>query len=66
MHKRLSDCISRFYLHCIEKIDHLKDGNTDDKKSSSRRSGIYKLDPYMDEKGLLRVGGRLKVKSTPQ
>ena len=46
-----------------EEIDHLKDGNTGDRKSLSRRSGIYNLDPYIDEKGLLRVGGRLKKSS---
>ena len=44
-------------------IDHLKDGNTDDRKSLSRRSGIYNLDPYIYEKGLFRVGGRLKKSS---
>ena len=43
-----------------EEIDHLKDGNTGDRKSLGRRSGIYNLDPYIDEKGLLRVGERLK------
>ena len=43
-----------------EEIDHLKDGNTGDRKSLSRRSGIYNLDLYIDEKGLLRAGGRLK------
>ena len=28
-----------------EEIDHLKDGNTGDRKSLSRRSGTYNLDP---------------------
>ena len=46
-----------------EEIDHLKDGNTGDRKSLSRRSGIYNLDSYIDEKHLLRVGGRLKRSS---
>ena len=46
-----------------EEIDHLKDGNTGDRKSLSRRSDIYNLDPYIDDKGLLRVGGRLKRSS---
>ena len=44
-----------------EEIDHLKDGNTGDRKSLSRRSDIYNLDSYIDEKGLLRVGKRLKM-----
>ena len=47
-----------------EEIDDLKDGNTGDRISLSRRSGIYNLNPYIDGKGLLRVGGRLK-KSSP-
>ena len=46
-----------------EEIDHLRDGNTSDKRSLSRRGGIYNLDPYIDAKGLLRVGGRLKRSS---
>ena len=46
-----------------EEIDHLKDGNTGDRKSLSRRSGICNLDLNIDEKGLLRVGGRLKKSS---
>ena len=48
----------------IKEIDHLRKGNIDIiKKSLSRRSGIHNLDPYIDEKGLLRVGGRLKKTS---
>ena len=39
-----------------KEIDHLKDDNTGDRKSLRRRSGIYNLDPYIDEKDLLRVG----------
>ena len=46
-----------------EEIDHLRDGNTGDTKSLSRRSGIYNLDPYIDEKRLLRVVVRLKKSS---
>ena len=46
-----------------EEIDHLRDGDTGGRKSLSRRSGIYNQDPYIDEKGLLRVGGRLKKSS---
>ena len=41
-----------------EEIDHLKDGNTGDRKSLS---DIYNLDSYTDEKSLLRVGERLKM-----
>ena len=44
----------------LQEINHLRDGNTGDKKLLSGRSGIYNLDSYIDEKGLLRVGGRLK------
>ena len=43
-----------------EEIDHLRDGTTSDRNPLSRRNAIYNLDPYIDEKGLLRVGGRLK------
>ena len=46
-----------------KEIDHLWDGNAGDKKSLSRRSGIYNVDPYIDEKALLRDGGRLKQSS---
>ena len=31
-----------------KEVDHLRDGNAGDKKSLSRRSGIYNLDPYID------------------
>ena len=48
---------------CSEEIDHLKDNNTGNRKALSRRSGIYNLDPYIDEEGLLRVGRRLKRSS---
>ena len=43
-----------------KEIDHLRDGNTGDKKSLSRRSGKYNLNLYIDEKGLLRVWETLK------
>ena len=46
-----------------KEIDHLRDGNAGGKKSLNRRSGKYDLDPYIDEKGLLRNGGRLKKSS---
>ena len=29
-------------------------------KSISKQSSIYKLDPFLDEKGILRVGGRIR------
>ena len=46
-----------------KKIDHLRDGNAGDKKSLSSRSGIYNPDLYIDDKGLLRVGGKMKKSS---
>ena len=49
-----------------EEIDHLRDGNTGNSRSLSRSSGIYNLDPYIYEKGLLRLRwGLKKTKSTP-
>lgn len=36
------------------------------KGSVSRHSSIYRLDPYLDDKGLLRVGGRLTKGSLPE
>ena len=30
------------------------------RKTLMKRSSVYKLDPFIDEKGLLRVGGRLR------
>lgn len=30
-----------------------------------RSSSLYRLDPFLDEGGLLRVGGRLSQSSTP-
>ena len=46
-----------------KETDHLRDGNTGDKKSLNGRSGIYNLDLYIDGKGLLRVRGRSKNSS---
>ena len=46
-----------------EEMYHLRDGNTGDRKSWSRRIGIYNLDPYIEEKGLLKVPGRMKKSS---
>ena len=50
--------IIRLYQQQVfnKETDHLKDDNTGDRKSLRRRSGIYNLDPYIDEKDLLRVG----------
>ena len=45
-----------------EEMDHLRDGNTGDRKSLSR-SAIYSLDLHIDRKGLLRLVGRLKKSS---
>ena len=41
-------------------IKNLRDGVSGDKKALKRRIGIYNLDLYLDENGLLRVGGRMK------
>ena len=46
-----------------EEIYPLRDDNTSGRKSLSGRSGRYNLDSYIDENGLLRVGGRLKKSS---
>ena len=34
-------------------------------KAMKRSSSLYKLDPFLDEDGLLRVGGRLRQSSAP-
>ena len=31
-----------------------------DRKTVMKRSCVYKLDPFIDERGLMRVGGRLR------
>ena len=31
-----------------------------DRKTLIKRSSVYKLDPFIDERGLLRVGGSLR------
>lgn len=35
------------------------------KKESLKKSGLYDLDPFKDENGILRVGGRLRRSSLP-
>ena len=48
--------------HCFEKeVLCLQN-----KQNLTRKSSIYRLDPYMDENGLLRVGGRLRRSTIPQ
>ena len=37
----------------------------DQVKAMMRSSSLYKLDPFLDEDGLLRVGGRLRQSSAP-
>ena len=42
-----------------------KDTCKDKVKAMKRSSSLYKLDPFLDEDGLLRVGGRLRQSSAP-
>ena len=45
---------------------HLRDGNTGDGKSWSRRIAIYNLDPYIDKKRFVESSRKNeKVKSAP-
>ena len=43
-----------------EGIKQLKNTHKQKEKQLKKKSGIYNLDPYLDKKGLFRVGGRLK------
>ena len=43
-----------------EEVETLMYGGNGDRKTLMKRSSVYKLDPFIDEKGLLRVGGRLR------
>ena len=43
-----------------EDIEQLRNTGVSNQKQLWKKSGIYNLDPYLDEEGLLRVGGRLK------
>ena len=45
------------FKEVVETLIHSGNG---DRKILMKRSSVYKLDPFIDEKGLLRVGGRLR------
>ena len=42
-----------------------QDVNKDKIKTMKKPSSLYKLDPFLDEDGVLRVGGRLETSSVP-
>ena len=42
-----------------EEVETLVHSSNGDRKILMKRSSVYKLDPFIDEGGLLRVGGRL-------
>ena len=42
-----------------EEVERLVHSSNGDRKILMKRSSVYKLDPFIDEGGLLRVGGRL-------
>ena len=42
-----------------------QDVNKDKIKTMKKSSSLYKLDPFLDEDGVLRVGGRLGKSSVP-
>ena len=43
-----------------EEVETLMHGCNDNRKTIMKRSKVYKVDPFIDERGLLRVGGSLK------
>ena len=43
-----------------EEVETLMHSGNGDRKTLMKRSSVYKLDPFIDERGLLRAGGRLK------
>ena len=43
-----------------EVLETLMHSGNGDRKTLIKRSSIYKLDPFIDEKGLLRIGGGLR------
>ena len=47
--------------------DHFKDSQNARKRNKTVKpiSNLYKLDPFLDEEGLVRVGGRLKNSTSP-
>ncbi|XP_064618822.1 uncharacterized protein LOC135482568 [Lineus longissimus] len=40
--------------------------NSKENKAIGKRSGIYRLDPYVDKAGVLRVGGRVQRADVPE
>ena len=74
----LNNKSSRWYRpkHSQDEIQLLKDVQAkqqaadqdtckDKVKAMKRSSSLYKLDPFLDVDGLLRVGGRLRQSSAP-
>ena len=43
-----------------EEVETIMHSGNGDRKTVMKRSRVYKLDPFIDERGLLRVGGRLR------
>ena len=43
-----------------EEVETLMYGCNGNRKTLMKRSNVYKVDPFIDERGLLRVGGRLR------
>ena len=43
-----------------EEVETLMHSGNGDRKTLMKRSSVYKLDPFIDERGLLRVGGSLR------
>ena len=46
-----------------EEVETLMHSGNGDRKTLMKRSSVYKLDSFIDERGLLRVGGRLSKSS---
>ena len=43
-----------------EEVETLMHSGNGDRRTLMKRSSVYKLDPFTDERGLLRIGGRLR------
>ena len=43
-----------------EKVETLMHSGNDDRKTLMKRNSVYKLDPSIGERGLLKVAGRLR------
>ena len=46
-----------------EEVETLMYSGNGERKTLMKRKSVYKLDPVIHEKGLLRVGGRLRKSS---